>query len=125
MMPAQALHGAQARKPPRHVVLPPSAFASDWGSAPEAEVAIGLRFVSAEDERIARAVAVAKATAQIAPNGKVLDPRAFSEAYNDEIILCLVARCICDPNDIARPFELLPAAEDQIPRAMTDRKSVV
>lgn len=111
-----AAHMNNARKPTRVAVLPPSAFADDWADRPEADVAIGLRFVSVEDVEIARNTAVRRAREWLAPKGQLLDERAFNEAYNDEVITVIVARATTDPNDVGRTY--FAVAEETIRRAL-------
>ncbi len=116
-MKAAASQTSVVRLPPRHVVLSPSAFADDWGSRPDADVAIGVRFISVEDMEVARNVAVRKAREWLAPKGQLLDEQAFDHAYNDELLLGIVARATCDPNDVSKPY--FKCAEDTIRLALT------
>lgn len=111
----EALRGPGAAKPPRTLVLPPSVFASEWTSRPREPVVVGLRLLADGEEQTARAEAVRCASE--------LHPEAFTEewleAYNDALLRWIVARGICDPNDLTQPSQVLPMAEDQVRSALT------
>lgn len=112
------------RKAPRVVVLPPSAFASDWKDRPtdpndpDAEVAIGVRFISATDIDVARAEAYRRAVAWMTDGGKTHDVSEYEACRNDQLLYLLVARAACDVNDIDQPWFPRPA-EDTIRDCLT------
>lgn len=100
--------------PPRTLPLPPSVWASDWRERPSEVVVVGLRLLADAEEQTARAEATRFAL-ELHPEAD----EGFVEAYNDALIRWLVARGICDPNDVRRPYPLLPMAEDQVRGALT------
>lgn len=108
-MPTFAAALQSARKPPKHVTLPAASFHTDWwGDRPEQDACLGLCFVSDDDVQVARGIAVQHAQEIVAREGKLLDAKAFDEAYNDSLITTLVARATHDPNDASKPYFAIP-----------------
>ncbi len=99
---------------PRTLVLPPSIFASEWPGRPKEPVVVGLRLLPDAEEQTARAEAV-KLALELHPEGD----DAWVEAYNDALLRWIVARGICDPNDLTQPTQIFPMAEDQVRQALT------
>lgn len=109
----RAAKAAAPCAPPRHVLVPPSAFQSGWPKRPKADVAIGLRLISQLDTETGRAAAAARANQLHDEN----DVEGQVQAYNDALMCAAVARGTCDANDVSQPyFEL---ADDNVPLALT------
>lgn len=94
------------------VELIPSMFADDWRKKPTETMQCGLRLVSEGDIERIRAKAVKDASEFIVEAGE--DRIA---AFNDAIMVGLVARCTCMPNNAQEPFFEMP--EDDVPNALT------
>lgn len=106
------------RKPPRIVVLPPSAFAEDWPQRPASSVALGLRLVSERDLQVAMGEARKAARAHLIDEQLTEADRVVAwDAYNDAEVRYAMARATTDPNDVSRPYFLF--AEDTIKLALT------
>lgn len=107
--------------PPRVVVLPPSAFASDWPGNKGVEMAIGLRLLSQGDVDTARREAEREALGfyeQLAEGARTKpEPDSLIDTFNEALLANAVARATCDPNDVSRPY--FPLAEDMVRRALT------
>lgn len=106
---------AESAKPARVVVLPLSAWASDWHDRPSGEIAVGLRLLSEADTQVAIASAAREAR-EACPEAEADSPELV-DAYNAALMRWAVARATCDPNDAAKPW--LDAAEDTIGHALT------
>lgn len=106
---------ADSVKPARVVVLPLSAWASDWHDRPSGEVAVGLRLLSEADTQTCMASAAREAR-EVYPEAPEDSPELV-EAYNSALMRWAVARATCDPNDASKPW--LDAAEDTIALALT------
>lgn len=111
---------ADARRPPRIVVLQPGAFADTWPLKPLTEVAVGLRLIASSDVQAARGVATEQARKWFAnrEGATPLDHESFLDAYNDGVMRHCVARACTDPNDVSEPY--FPAAEDTVRDALTE-----
>lgn len=105
---------SRVRTPGATLVLPLSCFADDWLNKPDAPVCVGLRLLSEEDRRKARHVAEQQAS-ELHPAGG----DGWIECYNDGAKRQVAALAMCDPNDVTRPSELFPYAEDQVLAALT------
>lgn len=101
-----------ARKPARIIELQPHEFADDWEGRPTSPVLFGLRVPSEGDVMTGRAEAVKRAV-ELHP-----DSPEQVDAFNDALLEALVARGICDPNDVTAPHPLLELAEDMVPMAL-------
>ncbi len=91
------------------ITLGPKSWAETWADRPREDVCIGLRLVAAEEYTGARENAANKAT-------KAFPVRTgeFVEAYNDALMSWVVARGLCDPNDVSRDWhDWQDAAGDQ------------
>jgi hypothetical protein len=107
-------------KPPRIVVLPPTAFASEYSGRPVTDVAVGLRFVSQAEFDTARKEAEREAAGfykQFDDLEKRPDGEALTDIYNDAFLGRIAMRSTCDPNDVAKPY--FPFADDVIRHALT------
>lgn len=108
------------RKPPRTIVLPPSAFATDWSKRPSTDAAIGLRLLSQRDLDVARREAEREAQGfydefrqrRLDVTGETVD-----DVFNDAFLVQVAARATCDPNDASKPY--FPFAEDVVAQALT------
>jgi hypothetical protein len=112
----------EEHKPPVVEIVRPEVFVATWEDRPRAEVAIGLRHVAFEDIRTARAQAGEKAS-QAHPKATPGDALRFPlwlEAFNDELMLWIVARAMCDANDVRKVWEPFASApEDMAKEYMT------
>ena len=106
-----------ARKPETILVLPPDAFADDWRDRPTTEVAVGLRRLSERDEKVAKEQGRKIVFRDHVRDGEIVDKDLAWESYNDELIRYLMARAMCDVNDVSKPF--FEYAEDVIHAALT------
>lgn len=107
---------AVGKRPGRTIVLEPWVFADDWGGKPATAICVGLRLMSEADKGRARNEAEKIAFELHARGGP-----NWVDAFNDALVRFVVAFGICDPNDVERPSEILPLAEDQVRRALTAR----
>jgi hypothetical protein len=97
--------------------LLPQHFADTWEGKPVAPVEIGLR-VPPEGEMIGarvEAVRVARDT-----RGDLTDADR-DQIFNDALTSIIVARGICDPNDVRASHPFLQMAEDVVPMALKTR----
>lgn len=103
----------ETAKPPATVVVKPDAFVATWSDRPTTDVAIGLRLIAHDDVSTARAHAAKTANAAH-PDVDIEDAANWPlwvEAFNDALMLWIVARALCDPNDASqawRPFQAAP-----------------
>lgn len=119
-MPAYSeIASATVRKPPRKVVLQPSAFADTWSGKPGGDIAIGLRLLSEADVQTAKAEAEVQARRWYAdPNdGEVTHWEGLTDAYNDGVMRHCLARACVDVNDVTVSF--FESAEDTVRNALT------
>jgi hypothetical protein len=109
---------AKARNttPGATLILKLTVFADDYSGKPSASVCVGLRLLSEEDRRKARHVAEKQAS-ELHPAGG----DGWTECYNDAVKRQVAALAMCDPNDVTKPHELFPYAEDQVLTAFTVR----
>lgn len=105
-----------ARQPARTLLLEPWVFADDWPSKPKSPVCVGLRLMSDGDKSKARAEAERMAL-ELHPNGG----HNAIDAYNDALVRQCAALGLCSPNDVEKPSEVFPFAEDQLRMAVTSR----
>lgn len=101
-----------ARKPARVIELHPHEFADDWQGRPASPVLFGLRVPPEADVMTGRAEAAKRAAELHEQSPEQVD------AFNDALLEYLVARAICDPNDVTAPHPLLELAEDMVPLAL-------
>lgn len=107
---------ARLRKPGTTLVLPLWVFKDEWDGKPDAPVCVGLRLIGETDKMSARSLAV-KTANELHPEGG----DDWTDCFNDAVQLQLDALGICDPNDVSKPAEILPYAEDQAPNAFTSK----
>lgn len=108
----------EAIKPPAFVVVRPDAFDPKWGDRPTSEVAIGLRPIGNAIPKLARAQAAKTANADhpdVDPDDPINWP-LWVEAFNDALILAIVAHGMCDPNDVTLPWKPFEAAPEDMAR---------
>lgn len=105
-----------ARPPARTLVLEPWVFADEWEHRPREAVCVGLRLMSEADKSKARAEAD-KLADELHPTG---GPN-WTDAYNDCLVRQVAALGICSPNDVTKPSEILPYAEEQVRFALNSR----
>ena len=112
----------RTRKPASVIVIPVSAFAEDWEHRPTAPIAVGLRLLSELDAQGATRDA-ARTTVEFFHLGEPGATRPSQDVQNDvyvsRIMGFAIARAICDPNDIHRMHDQLPALEDHVFRDFT------
>lgn len=109
---------AHSRKPGRILTVPPTVWASGWAKAPRADIVVGLRLISEGDANGATHEAN-KHAEKLFP----LEPWGLDwvDARNNFMLRWLVARAVCDPNDIEKAHESLPMAEDLLQMAITPK----
>lgn len=83
----------KTRAPHTTLVIPPSVFADEWPDKPLEDACVGLRLLSEQDVVAARGEAAKLAVT-------IDDEDARIETYNDALMRNVVARAMCDPNDI-------------------------
>jgi hypothetical protein len=106
---SQKAHGQTRRAPFSVCELAPNMFAQTWNRRPEQPVRVGLRLLSATDEKNARAEAE-----QYVQEFKHEDRLNFEDCFNSTFIGCLVSRALCDPDDADRPCGVFPVQDHQI-----------
>ena len=108
--------GAQPRlaptPAPKTLTLRPEQFASTWSKRPSEPITIGLR-VTSEHDRDGAEIEAYRVIGE-----KPLDnEEALARSFEDTRACVVVARGICDPNNVLSPHPLLPLPDDQITRA--------
>jgi hypothetical protein len=105
------------------VTIPRSAFADDWADKPTDDIVAGLRLVAEKDQETATIEAAKYATRVLegGPHEAKVDAETFDEIFNSRIMVEIVARTLCDPNDVTKPHPTFPFPEDQIPIAFSPR----
>ena len=98
------------------MLLHPCDFAYSCERRPSDPVAIGLRHLSEEAEQGALIEAGKRVRDQWPVEAPIEDRL---EAGNEALLCIVVARTICDPNDVTRPHELFPMAEDTLTSDLT------
>lgn len=106
----------EARPPGRTLVLEPWVWADEWEGRPSEAVCVGLRLMSEGDKSKGRAEAERLAF-ELHPNGGA----NWLDAFNDCLMRQVSALGICSPNDVKRPSEILPYAEEQVRFALNSR----
>lgn len=104
------------RPPGRTVVLDTWVFADEWDGKPREPVCVGLRLMSEGDKSKARAEAERLADELHPKRGA-----NWVDAFNDCLIRQVAALGICDPNEVTKPSDILPLAEEQVRFALTSR----
>jgi hypothetical protein len=110
-MKASAALAASARKPPRVLSLPPSAFADTWKDKPAQPTRVGIKRIAEADQRAARVEAAKKADA-LHPSCTHDDP-IWVEAYNQALMHACIGFALTQPEDLTQPlwslqFDVLP-----------------
>jgi hypothetical protein len=114
---AQAVKQQVAIKPAATLVLEPTDFADEWAGRPKSGVAVGIRRLSAEQEQ----GALEQTRRDLLDRPEDAPPLAQDEAieqFNERLIVHLVGRALCDPNDARKPLDLFSAPDVEIPRAL-------
>ena len=107
-----------AQKPARVVVISPAEFSDQADKRPETDIAVGLRRLSETSEQGAM-VEAAKRARELWPEGSANED--LIAAANEALLCIVVARSLCDPNDVSRGHSAFPAAEDTLPKMLTSR----
>jgi hypothetical protein len=115
----RALTETEPVKPARVVLLQPEDFADGWKSRPTAAVAVGLRRLSESDEQTAITDATKEATSAAADCLPAQQADEFVRVFNERLMCIGVGRSLCDPNDVSRPYTVIPMAEDLLGTAVT------
>lgn len=111
---------ARPNTPAKVVALAPSLWAQTWPDRQTEDAQVGLRLYSETDAQQARAAAAQKAF-RLHPQEDDEDARI--EAYNGALMVLLVARSTCDPEDVSIPFfgSHDGAVADILPLALTPK----
>lgn len=112
--PGAAAAAPVKRPAPKVVELPTSAWADTFAKKPASVTRVGVRRIADGDMRDAREQA-AKAAWKAHP--QPLDEELRVAAFNDELVLWIVARATCKPDDVLAPFWPMP--QDEIPAQLT------
>jgi hypothetical protein len=107
---------ASPQAPPRTMLLHPCDFAYSCDRRPSEPVAIGLRHLSEEAEQGSLIEAGKRVRDQWPMEAPIEDRLA---AGNEALLCIVVARTICDPNDVTKPHQLFPMAEDTLTSDLT------
>ncbi len=112
---------AAAQKPAHTCIVPLSVFSDTWKGRPKAPVCAGFRPLCLDDVRDVRARA-AEESFKLHPlppsglympeGGRAMIDEIRSDAYADALMRLCVARSVCDPNDVTKPWMPLGAAAD-------------
>lgn len=107
------LHEIEARRPREVLTVPAFIWAETWHERPREPVAVGLRNVSEGEVLTAQSEALRHAN-EIVPS-TTTHPKIvlWTDAYNDFLMRQLIARSVCDPNDVTAPSEALGAAPEE------------
>lgn len=105
----------RARKPPRVIHLPPSAFADTSSDKPLEPVAVGIKLISEGDTEGADVAARQRAERMHPERGP--DDPIWDRAYNEALMVYAVAVGHCHPDSIHEP--LWDMAFDTVPRILT------
>jgi len=108
-------HGGDegARRPPRVITLPPSAFATEWRERPTEPVELGLRYLPDGETETARTEA-AKHAMRLHPD----DLELANDCFNDALLRWIVSRCTCSAEDAREPY--FRAAQDTVWFALSE-----
>jgi hypothetical protein len=93
--------------------LEPKHFVSTWNLRPLQKTVIGLR-VPTEKDFEGAAIDARRSVA-----ARTLDDSGQEEAFDRAYARILVARGICDPENVSAPHPTVPLPDDQIARAFT------
>jgi len=96
---------------PKTIELQPTQFASTWAHRPPHPVLVGLRVTSERDREGASIEALRSASE------RKLDDEERERVLADTFSRIIVARGICDPNNVLATHPLVPLPDDQIARA--------
>lgn len=96
---------------PKKLTIEPTHFAASWHLRPTERVEIGLR-VPPERDFEGAAVEARKSV-----DGRSIDEQGQPEAFERAYARILVARAVCDPDNVNAPHPNLPLPDDQIARA--------
>ncbi len=112
--PGAAVTTPTKRQAPKVVEVVPSAWADTYPKKPAQPVRIGLRRIADGDMRDAREQA-AKVAWRVHPQPQ--DEELRIAAFNDHLVLWIVSRATCKPDDVLAPFWAMP--QDEIPMQLT------
>lgn len=100
---------AGAQKPAHTCIVPLSAFSDTWKGRPTTPVCAGFRPLSLDDVSSVRATASAESF-RLHPRPEDDENRA--DAFADALMRLCIARSVCDPNDVSKPWAVLGRAAD-------------
>ncbi len=95
--------------PFRILTLDPSAFAVGWSGRPKAPTRVGLRLLAATEELAAREWADKQAEKSEAQR-----PELMVQAYNEALMVGLVSRSLCAPEDARKTTQVFPIPDESI-----------
>lgn len=100
---------AAAQKPAHTCLVPLSVFSDTWKGRPKAPVCAGFRPLCLDDVKDVRSRASEEAY-KLHPRPE--DEANREDAFMDAMMRLCVARSVCDPNDVTKPWPPLGAAAD-------------
>lgn len=106
----------EGRPPARTLMLEPWIWADEWDAKPRETVCVGLRRMSETDKSKARSEAE-KLADDLHPSG---GPN-WTDAFNDCLMRQVAALAICSPNDVRKPSEIMPYAEETVRFALNSQ----
>lgn len=115
-----AFSEVETRKPPSFALVAPAAFADTWSDKPREPVAIGLRLIADSDLHAARAQAAARANTAHPDvdlqESDLFNAQLWADSYHCALMAWIVARGMCDPNDVSLPWKPFEAAPEDMAR---------
>lgn len=106
-------HEIEARKPRETLLVPPFVWAETWDERPRDKVVVGLRSIS-EGDKLAAIGDARKAAYDFVKEPRTpADFTLWTDTYNDFVMRRIVARGVCDPNDVSGYSEPLGMAPEE------------
>jgi hypothetical protein len=103
----------------RTIKLESWVFPEEWTDRPKSTVCVGIRLISEGEKAKAMAQSEEVANSLHDQNSGPESRDLWRDAFNNALIRQVAAVGICDPNDVMKPTELFPLAEEQVRFALT------